>query len=140
MADTIEKLVELMAKADEHRDEICVGHGCERCAYEPYGECGIQIKAEYLIANGVTVQRWIPVTERLPEEHDSIFAPFYGTEKWVSGMFRTISDDVNACVEYEDGTRKVKTLHTFDGKWNLKGMGGKKVTYWMPLPEPPKGE
>ena len=24
--------------------------------------------ADYLIANGVTVQKWIPVTERLPEE------------------------------------------------------------------------
>lgn len=26
--------------------------------------------------------RWIPVTERLPEEYDSIFAKFKGTEKW----------------------------------------------------------
>ena len=52
----IEKLVELMAKADEHRDEICVGHGCERCQYEQYSECGIQIKAEYLIANGVRLE------------------------------------------------------------------------------------
>lgn len=26
--------------------------------------------ADHLIANGVTVQRWIPVTERRPEEND----------------------------------------------------------------------
>lgn len=31
---------------------------------------------------------WIPVSERLPEEHDSIFMRFYGTEKWKEGMFK----------------------------------------------------
>ena len=25
---------------------------------------------------------WIPVSERLPEEHDSIFAKFKGTDNW----------------------------------------------------------
>lgn len=34
----------------------------------------VAIKAAY--------PKWIPVTERLPEEHDSIFAKFKGTEKW----------------------------------------------------------
>jgi hypothetical protein len=30
--------------------------------------------ADYLIANGVTIQRWIPVTERLPERGDRVLA------------------------------------------------------------------
>lgn len=30
---------------------------------------------------------WIPVKERLPEEHDSIFAKFKGTDNWKRGMF-----------------------------------------------------
>lgn len=30
---------------------------------------------------------WIPVSERLPEEHDSIFAKFKGTDNWKRGMF-----------------------------------------------------
>lgn len=30
---------------------------------------------------------WIPVSERLPEEHDSIFAKFKGTNNWKRGMF-----------------------------------------------------
>ena len=35
---------------------------------------------------------WIPVTERLPEEHDSIFAKFKGTEKWKNDFLRASSD------------------------------------------------
>lgn len=30
--------------------------------------------------------KWIPVTERLPEEHDSIFAKLKGTEKWINDV------------------------------------------------------
>ena len=73
-----------------------------------------------IIANGVTVQEWISVKERLPEEK------------------------VNCIVHYK---------HAYcdnDGYWAI-GMcfydGEKfqlypayKVTHWMPIPEPPKGE
>lgn len=97
--------------------------------------------ADTLIANGVTIQRWIPVTERLPEERDSIFTSFYGTEKWQDGMFLKCSDTVLASVEYEDGKRRVKAIITKDGKWDLSKMyRASKVTHWMPLPEAPKGE
>ena len=87
-------------------------------------------------------QRWIPVEERLPEEHDSIFKKVKGTDKWHSGMFENISDDVNVTVEFEDGTRKTKTSHTVDGNWSCeKDYGVKmKVIAWMPLPEAYKGE
>ena len=86
-------------------------------------------------------QEWISVRDRLPEERDSIFARFYGTEKWKAGMFRTASDDVIACVEYEDGSRLVKVLHTISGEWHMSGIpGGGIVTHWMPLPEPPERE
>lgn len=30
---------------------------------------------------------WTPVSERLPEEHDSIFAKLKGTDNWKRGMF-----------------------------------------------------
>lgn len=76
--------------------------------------------ADYLISNGVTVQEWISVDDRLPEEK------------------------ANCIVYYQ---------HSYcdnDGYWAI-GMcfydGEKfqinpayKVTHWMPLPEPPKGE
>lgn len=97
--------------------------------------------AEYLIAEGVTVQRWIPVSERLPEEHDSVFKQFAGTEHWAEGMPMAVSDTVLAVVEYESGKRKVQALHTQDGHFHIGTLyKAKRVTHWMPLPEPPKEE
>lgn len=83
-------------------------------------------------------QNWIPVTERLPEEHDSIFSNLYGTGDWISPMFRKISKDVIGCLEYEDGSREVKVLHTRDGQWAQTTVWRGTVTHWMPLPQPPK--
>lgn len=75
--------------------------------------------------------------KNLPEEHDSMFAKFKGTEKWDLAMFEKISDDVNVTVEFENGERKTKTLHTVDGKWNGGQRGVKfKVIAWQKLPEP----
>lgn len=88
---------------------------------------------------GPSKQEWISVKDDMPKERESIFARFYGTDKWRTGMFRTASDDVIACVEYEDGSRLVKVLHTISGEWHMSGIpGGGIVTHWMPLPEPPK--
>lgn len=82
------------------------------------------------------VGEWIPVSERLPEEHDSVFAKFKGTSYWTSGLFEKISNTVMATVELEDGTRKVVLTQTLDGEWNLENrIIKKKVIAWMPLPE-----
>jgi hypothetical protein len=83
--------------------------------------------------------KWIPVTERLPEEHDSIFKGLYGTKNWLPGMFLKTSGMVLASIEKKDGTRTVKAMYTKDGEWYMDNMPwAKKVTHWMPLPEPPK--
>lgn len=82
---------------------------------------------------------WIPVEERPPEEHDSMFATLKGTDKWSKGMFEKISDDVNVTVEYEDGTRKTISAHTLDGQWKLPSrILKKKVIARCPYPEPYK--
>lgn len=84
---------------------------------------------------------WIPCNERMPEEHDSIFKKWKGTDKWNNAMFEKDSDDVNVTVEFEDGTRKTRTAHTLDGRWNIeKGYLKRKVIAWQPLPEPYKEE
>ena len=84
---------------------------------------------------------WIPCSERLPEEHESIFARYKGTDKWIDGMFEKISDDVMVTVEFENGERKTMTLHTFDGEWNTRDKIVKvKVIAWQPLPEPLEAE
>lgn len=83
--------------------------------------------------------RWIQCSERMPEEHDSIFAKLKGTEKWRTGMFEKISDDVNTTVEFEGGERRAMTLHTTDGIWNPDNRLVKfRVIAWQPLPEPCK--
>lgn len=86
--------------------------------------------------------KWIPCSERLPEERESIFKKAKGTDKWSPAMFEGISDNVNVTVEFEDGTRTTKTSHTLDGKWKCEKEYGikMKVIAWQPLPEPYKGE
>jgi acyl-ACP thioesterase len=81
---------------------------------------------------------WIPVTERLPEEHDSFFARFYGTERWMPAMFRKVSDEVIVCIKYEDGSASVKTAKTHDWEWDISSIWRAEVTHWMPLPQPPE--
>jgi hypothetical protein len=84
---------------------------------------------------------WILVEDGLPEEHDSIFAKFKGTDMWSNAMFEKSSDKVNVTFEFEDGTRKSGTSYTIDGKWKCeKGNCAvkRKVIAWRPLPEPYK--
>ena len=42
---------------------------------------------------------WISAEERLPEEHDSLFAKYYGTPGWRSGMFRNVPPGCTALCE-----------------------------------------
>lgn len=82
---------------------------------------------------------WIPVSERLPEEHDSIFAKFKGTGNWKRGMFEKTSKYVISTVVFDDGTVLVEQAHTTDGIWRTdkKVLGGT-VVAWMDYPKPYK--
>lgn len=84
--------------------------------------------------------QWIPVSEGMPKERDSIFAKLYKTKKWRDAMFRKTSNTVITTVELKDGTRQTTPCYTIDGEWNqsIKGMG--KVLAWMVPPEPWKGK
>lgn len=84
---------------------------------------------------------WIPVSERLPKEHDSIFAKFKGTDNWKRGMFEKTSKYVIATVVFDYGTALVEQAHTIDGIWRTdkKVLGGT-VVAWMDFPEPYKEE
>ena len=63
---------------------------------------------------------WIPISEGLPKEHDSIFAKLYGTDKWTSALWRTTSNIVIATIKYNDGTVIVKEAFTHDGEWTVE--------------------
>lgn len=85
---------------------------------------------------------WIPCSVFLPEEHDSIFKKFKGTDKWRNAMFEKMSDNVNVTVEFEDGARMSMKGYTVDGKWKPDTAVKCKVIAWMPIPYPykPEGE
>ena len=80
---------------------------------------------------------WISVSERMPEEHNSIFAKFKGTDNWKRGMFEKTSKYVIATVAFDDGTVLVEQAYTTDGIWKTdkKVLGGT-VVAWMDYPEP----
>lgn len=86
---------------------------------------------------------WIPVTKKMPEEKDTMFAKFWGTDKWNEYMFRKRSDLVEVTVELEDGTRYTDASRTRDGKWDIEmnhGAVKKKVVAWKSMSAPWKGE
>lgn len=76
--------------------------------------------SNHLIANGVTVQEWVDVKDRLPEE---------------SGMYIVTANDGHAQrVSFVQWQKKNRM-------WNLTGARSYwRVTHWMPMPQPPKGE
>lgn len=80
----------------------------------------IEKKADYLLSNGVTLQRWIPVTERLPPENTRVllFVP-------------NVAEGGNVRI----GVLEPIKLWFTDGRDRLLYA---QVTHWMPLPEAPK--
>ena len=89
------------------------------------------------LKNGVTVQKWIPVTERLPEK-DGEYLVFeksgYGTR---TRTLRFAKDGRK--VDKYDFHREWKNVwFYYDSEWGHITIDT--VTHWMPLPEPPKGE
>ena len=99
--------------------------------------------ARKLMEDAPVVDRWIPVTKEMPEEKDTWFAKFWGTDKWSEFMFRRKSELVEVTVELEDGTRYTDASRTHDGKWDVEERHGavkKKVVAWHYMSEPWKGE
>lgn len=91
-----------------------------------------------LINEQPKVGEWIPCSERLPEEHDSFFVNFKGTEHWIESMYEKNSNPVLATIEYKNGRRKVCLMRTIDGEWDTVGLALKngKVLAWQSFPEP----
>ena len=79
----------------------------------------IEAVADYLLDSGVTVQEWIPVTERLPEN---------------------IANRVLVVCERSNGVFYAHYEKPFWINLETDKPFISTVTHWMPLPEPPKGE
>ena len=91
--------------------------------------------ADHLIANGVTVQKWIPVSERLPDKKGKYLALL---EYVKCTMILNFSLDFLVCDEYGFPTKEKKScFYYYDDDW--ENIEVPEVTHWMPIPEPPKG-
>ena len=108
--DVREKLVELLKSVlPNFRNNM---------AY--WGEKPIYEFADCLLANGVTVQEWISVKDRLPEA-------------WKQVLIYSQHDFCESAV-YIGVPGKWRVT------WNHEMLDADSVTHWMPLPTPPKGE
>ncbi len=85
--------------------------------------------ADHLISNGVTVQEWISVADRLPDnkEHDWVLAQVVEDNGFMH---------IPNVMEYRQ--QRNDWLDETYG-WLSEHNGAFSVTHWMPLPDPPKG-
>ena len=77
--------------------------------------------ADYLLDNGVTVQEWISVDDKLPEK---------------SGYYLVFAD--NGGREVLSYSKKYQAFNAFDDAYSEEYVIP--VTHWTPMPNPPKGE
>ena len=104
--DVMKKLVELQLQADiaDNVSENTTQHR--------------EFTADFMMANGATVQEWISVKDRLPEAGKSVLT------------YCEANKNKYACGEYSD-TYQGFFINNF---WNGD------ITHWCYLPKPPKGE
>ena len=114
--DVRENLVELLKEAPYN----IFGNKLGNC----YFNSCLELIADHLVSNGVTVQEWISVKDRLPEYSNDGFADaVLVTDGFVQHM-----------------------AYFVGGEWRFAESGEIKepmwyrITHWMPLPKPPKGE
>jgi hypothetical protein len=132
MDNTREKLIELEREATDHASDICIDHrDCEDCPGRKYGtHCRDYLKADHLIAHGVTVQKWIPVSEP--------------PKKITNKVIVLCKNGYRGFGHYEDYKGK-QTWYNLENDrpftdWDLEDCESYEVTHWMPRPEAPKGE
>ena len=113
MIDVMEKLVELLTNSPQ-LDVLDWTTGWEEAA-------------NYLIAHGVTVQEWISVDDRLPDETGRYLAVKKRIAPDELGGNRT--DIVILRFFVDDGFR----MPTHIPDW-INGEINEEVTHWMPLP------
>ena len=93
--------------------------------------------ADHLISNGVTVQEWISVDDRLPEADGAylVTIEYSGNRQGID--IRYFAVDGDKIDEYELAGQK-RVWFLYDSEYGYVSTNS--VTHWMPLPEPPKGE
>lgn len=109
--DVMGKMVELL---EPHMSGLACEYESGSCELTSCRSCNARNIADHLISNGITVQEWISVKDRLPEENTTVI------------------------VATDDGI-VFQCLYSYDG-WDLWDDNDVNITHWQPMPQPPKGE
>ena len=117
MPNTREKLIELIGQVQD-----C---GCDVTDVVVMNYVENDVLADHLIANGVTVQEWISVKDRLPEGECLAVCMLIGRPAYKEMLVGYVGEDAMCESGY---------ICESDGEMLPD------VTHWMPLPQPPKGE
>ena len=148
--DVRERLVELLRNSP-HLDTITAYKG---------NDCTFEQGADWLIANGVTVQEWISVDDRLPKNEVDVLIcaqrryykggtiPVVSTAFYTDGKMNTEEsgynwDLGNVDMEYDD---EVDAYIVPEGWWESVRYGEEfsavddLVTHWMQMQVQPQGE
>ena len=100
-------------------------------------KCTFEQLADFLIAHGVTVQEWISVKDRLPEQDgEYLIYKVWGTRGWCDKLY--FAKDGRKVDKYDFGRKWKNVWYKYDSEWGYISIDY--VTHWMPLPQPPKGE
>ena len=122
MPNTIIPAIQQRLRADA--DSICFKcfhrKVCRAIDNQPCIECN-----QFTDANGVTVQQWIPVTERLPKPFTPVLV--YRQSFGTLPPYIKVDKMTLWCDDTQVWTDEV-------------GNGNNVTTHWMPLPPAPKGE
>ena len=97
--------------------------------------------AAYLITNGVTVQEWISVKDRLPEDSGYYLVAY--RDKYNGSISIDFDMYVKCNVgEWWESEFACEGWYEVIKNWDDYNSVTVEdsVTHWMPLPEPPKGE
>lgn len=109
--DVMGKMVELL---EPHMSGLACEYESGSCELTSCRSCNARNIADHLISNGVTVQEWVSVKDRLPEENTTV-------------IVATDNGIVFQC------------LYSYDG-WDLWDDNDVNITHWQPMPQPPKGD
>ena len=132
MMDVREKLIEILKTKYDHF--------CDQCGINKDSKYTENL-ASYLIANGVTVQEWISVEDRLPEPEQYVILcareiETYGKHHEKKKIYR------NIYMGYFDGDEWLTSychgceyIFRMNEKYPNETI---EVTHWMPMPELPE--
>lgn len=126
---------EMLANLLHFAEQDCICTDCYVCDYFQTKFCKPTKMADYLLANGVTFQKWIPVTERLPDKDGHFLACRLIFDNPGVEVFSFAKDGRKVDEQdFEDQWDNV--WYFYDSEYGFVVCNS--VTHWMPLPNPPK--